>query len=154
MSANRDQWRAACAPLGVLLVLSVGLLCVSAPASAARGAGTAGGAGVVAVSSQAQPQRLAVRPHGYYRHTAVLGLQWSSWGQAVALGKGTFTFQFCVDESCSVSPVFVDPVAVLLSAIKRCRGRPSYTKLELRVEGTLPDASFESFHTKLGACRR
>ncbi len=132
--------------LGTLLALCVGLA-LSAVSWAASPAGT------VSVSGQIQPRQLPIRPHGYYHSTSLFGLQWSSWGRATATARGTFTFQFCVEESCSVSPVFVDPAAVALSGMKRCRGRLSYTELALHVEGLLPDASFDRFRAKVGACR-
>lgn len=106
------------------------------------------------VSNQIQPQRMRIKPHGYYHHTSVFGLRWSGWGQATATATGTFTFQFCVEESCSVSPTFVDPATVALSGLRRCRGRLSYTRLALHVEGLLPDTNFSGFHARLaGSCR-
>ncbi|HEY7962127.1 MAG TPA: hypothetical protein VID29_09415 [Solirubrobacteraceae bacterium] len=107
----------------------------------------------VRAGNQVQPQRLPIKPHGYYHNTSVFGLQWSGWGAASATAHGTFTFQFCVDERCAVSPIFVDPATVTLSRTRRCRGRLSYTELLLHVEGLLPDVSFSSFHARLSPCR-
>jgi len=100
-----------------------------------------------------QPQQLKIRPHGYYRHVSIHNLQWSNWGQPTATAHGTFTFQFCVHESCSVSPFYDEPVAASLTQIKQCRGRLSYTVLAFDVEGPVPDPSFKSYRTSLGACR-
>jgi hypothetical protein len=102
--------------------------------------------------NQSQPSHLRIAPHGYYRNTQLFGLHWSGWGQSSATATGTFSFQFCVEESCSVSPFFVDPAVVVLDRIGRCRGRLLYTRLRLHVEGQLPDASFGAFHTSIGRC--
>jgi|GEM_PF-4059153 len=139
------------APLrGLLAALFLpALLAVSAimvPAAVA-------GSGVVRAENGSQPQRLTVRSHGYYRTVSVHNLQWAGWGQATAVAHGTFTFQFCVHESCSVSPFYDEPAAIFLTQVKRCGGRPFYTVLKFNVEGPLPDQTFKTYRTSLGACR-
>jgi hypothetical protein len=107
----------------------------------------------VYVENQIQPGRLAIKPHGYYSHISVHNLTWSGWGQPQAVAKGTFTFQFCVQESCAVSPFYDEPVTVTLSGLKRCRARLSYTTLALSIEGPLPDSSFKTYRTSVASCR-
>lgn len=101
-----------------------------------------------------QPRALAIKPHGYYHNVSVRGLQWTDWGAPQATAAGTFTYQFCVEESCSVAPFFDKPVVVALGAIERCRGRPSYTVLALQIDGSMPDESFKGFRTSVSACPR
>jgi hypothetical protein len=101
-----------------------------------------------------QPPTLTVKPHGYYNHVSIHNLTWTDWGQATASAHGTFTFQFCVHESCSVSPFYDEPVAVSLTHIERCRARLSYTVLTFNVEGPLPDPSFKTYRMSLGACQQ
>jgi hypothetical protein len=103
--------------------------------------------------NQHQPTRLTIKPHSYYSHVFVHNLIWSGWGQPTTTARGTFTFQFCVRESCSISPFYDEPVAASLSDIKRCRKQLSYTKLTLKVEGPLPDPSFKTYRTSVGACQ-
>jgi hypothetical protein len=100
-----------------------------------------------------QPQRLTIKPHGYYSHVSLHNLQWSNWGQPSTSATGTFTFQFCVKESCSVSPFYDQPAAVTLSQIKPCRGRALYSLLTLSIAGPMPDTSFKMYQTSLGSCR-
>jgi hypothetical protein len=114
----------------------------------------AGGAEAVTVAGKVQPSRLAIKRHGYYHNVSVHGLQWTNWGTPQATAAGTFTYQFCVEESCSVAPFFDEPVVVTLSAIERCRGRSSYTTLALQVNGSMPDESFKGFRTSVAACPR
>jgi hypothetical protein len=106
----------------------------------------------VYVDNQYQPTRLSIKPHGYYSATSVHNLLWTDWGQATTTARGVFTFQFCVEESCSVSPFYDEPVVVSLSGIARCRTRLIYTTLALSVEATLPDNSFKGYRTSVGAC--
>jgi hypothetical protein len=120
--------------------------------SAASVTGSASGA--VTVDGKAQPPRLAIQRHGFYHNVSVHNLRWSDWGQASATGRGTFTFQFCVHESCSVSPFFDEPVVVTLSGVRPCGRRLSYTALALDIEASMPDSSFTHFQTSLGSCRR
>jgi hypothetical protein len=108
----------------------------------------------VYVENQYQPTRLAIKPHGYYDNTSVHNLVWSDWGQATTTARGTFTFQFCVEESCSVSPFYDEPVIVTLSGIQRCHARLTYTTLALDVEATLPDSSFKGYRTSVGVCAK
>lgn len=109
--------------------------------------------GAVYAENRSQPRALQIKAHGFYDTVSVHGLQWTNWGQPTASAHGIFTFQFCVHESCSVSPFYDEPVTVSLSQIKRCRARRSYTVLRLNVEGPLPDQSFKAYQTSLGACR-
>jgi hypothetical protein len=108
----------------------------------------------VYVENQDQPTRLPIKPHGYYASTSVHNLVWSDWGQATTTARGTFTFQFCVEESCSVSPFYDEPVSVSLSGIQRCRSQLIYTTLALDVEATLPDSSFKGYRTSVGVCAK
>lgn len=135
------------------------LLALLVAATAAVGAKAASprppsAASAVYAEDHYQPRTLAIKPHGYYSHVSVHNLLWVNWGQARTAARGTFTFQFCVQESCSVSPFYDEPVVVSLTAIKRCRGRLSYTELSLQVEGQLPDSSFRTYRTSLGVCRQ
>jgi hypothetical protein len=104
-----------------------------------------------AVYLESQPVALPVKPHSYYSHLSVHNLTWANWGASTATAQGTFTFQFCVEESCTVSPFYDESAAVTLTAIQNCGTRPSYTALGLEVSGTLPDSSFKSYRTSL-AC--
>jgi hypothetical protein len=128
----------------------------SAPAAAADDAAAspsaARAADAVTVEGRVHPSRLAIKRHGYYYNVSAHNLAWSGWGQAQTTGQGTFTFQFCVEESCSASPFYDEPVVVVLSAIKRCRGRLSYTTLTLDVEASMPDSSFKGYRASLGSC--
>jgi len=110
-------------------------------------------AAAVYAENRYQPQQLSVKSHGYYSHVSVHNLRWSTWGQATTTSQGTFTFQFCVHESCSVSPFYDEPVVVSLTRIKRCGTRLSYTVLTFNVEGPLPDQTFKTYRRSLGACR-
>lgn len=107
----------------------------------------------VTAGGRAEPASLAVKRHGHYYHVSVHNLTWSDWGQASATAKGTFTFQFCIEESCSVSPFYDEPAVVALSGLKSCEGRLSYTVLALSVEAALPDSSFTHYRTSFGPCR-
>jgi hypothetical protein len=108
----------------------------------------------VYVENRYQPSALAIKPHGYYSHVSIHNLKWTNWGQATTSAQGTFTFQFCVHESCSVSPFYAEPVVVSLTGIARCRARLFYTVLTFNVEGALPDPSFKTYRRSLGACPR
>jgi hypothetical protein len=131
--------------IGALLAL----LAPAAPPLAAEGASSP--AASSAVYTETQPVRLTIKPRSYYSHVSVHNLAWTNWGATTATAQGTFTFQFCVEESCSVSPFYDESAAVTLTAIKRCGTHPSYTILQLEVSGTLPDTSFRSYRTSL-AC--
>jgi hypothetical protein len=133
--------------------LSPAFVLSAVPASIAA-APTPTAAPAVYVENQAQPTRLPIKPHGYYSNTSIHNLSWSNWGQATATARGTFTFQFCVEESCSVSPFYDEPVLVTLSNIQRCRSRLSYTTLALDVQATLPDSSFKGYRTSVAACAK
>ncbi|MFI5008836.1 MAG: hypothetical protein ACHQDY_01015 [Solirubrobacterales bacterium] len=132
--------------IGVLLVLLAPAMTPLATAGASSAPAAAS-----AVYLESQPTRLQIKPHSYYRHVSVHNLAWTNWGAPTATAQGTFTFQFCVEESCSVSPFYDEFAAVTLTAIKRCGTHPSYTILQLEVSGTLPDTSFRSYQTSL-AC--
>ncbi len=132
---------------GLLLALAAAL---AAPMLAAAASSAAS---AVYAENRSQPQRLTIKPHGYYSSVSIHNLRWTNWGQPTASAQGTFTFQFCVHESCSVSPFYDEPVAVSLTQIKRCRARLSYTVLTFNVQGALPDPSFKTYRTSLGACR-
>ncbi len=101
-----------------------------------------------------QPRTLAIKPHGYYHNVSLRRLQWTDWGAPQATAEGIFTYQFCVEESCSVAPFFDEPVLVTLSTIEGCRGRSSYTTLALQINGSMPDESFKGFRTTVSACPR
>ncbi len=139
-------------PIGVLpaLALALPLLWPAATPLVAAGASPSPAASS-AVYTETQPVRLAIKPHSYYSHVSVHNLAWTDWGAPTAMAQGTFTFQFCVEESCSVSPFYDESTAVTLTAIGRCGTHPSYTILQLEVSGTLPDTSFRSYRTSL-AC--
>jgi hypothetical protein len=132
------------------------LVCGLLAALIAVGASSAalGSSTVYYAGTQYQPHRLAIKPHGYYHNVSLHGLQWTNWGASQATAQGTFTYQFCVKESCSVAPFFDEPVVVTLSAIESCRGRSSYTTLALQINGSMPDESFKGFQTSVGACPR
>ncbi|HST55723.1 MAG TPA: hypothetical protein VLJ42_07495 [Solirubrobacteraceae bacterium] len=108
----------------------------------------------VYVAGRSQPARLPIKPHGAYRNLSVHGLTWTGWDQPVTSASGVFTYQFCLTESCAVSPFYDEPVVVTLSAVKRCGRRLSYTRLALNVNGSTPDSSFKGFRTSAGACRK
>ncbi len=141
---------------GVLLALLLPIAGSLAEAEGAQSASSSPSASsAVYVESQQQPTRLTIKPHSYYSHVSAHNLVWTNWGQATTTAQGTFTFQFCVEESCSVSPFYDDPVVVTLGAVKRCGPRLSYTALQLEVSGaTLPDTSFKKYQTNLGCPKR
>lgn len=140
-------------PIGLLLVLLALLVPAAVPlATAAAPPGPS--ASTAVFTESAQPATLQIKPHSYYRHVSVHNLTWSGWGAPTATAPGTFTFQFCVEESCSVSPFYDESVAVTLSAIGHCGAHPAYTSLQLEVSGTLPDSSFRSYRTSLACPRR
>jgi hypothetical protein len=132
--------------LGMLLA-ALASVTMPLPAASASSDPTAASA----VYLESQPAVLAIAPHSYYSHLSVHNLEWSSWGASTATAQGTFTFQFCVEESCAVSPFYDESATVTLAAVKPCGTRPSYTALQLEVSGTLPDTSFKSYRTSL-AC--
>jgi hypothetical protein len=128
---------------------------VAASAEGSKSAAGQGASTVYYAGTQYQPRKLAIKPHGYYHNVSVHGLQWTDWGAPQATADGTFTYQFCVEESCSVAPFFDEPVVATLSQIKRCRdGRSSYTTLALTINGEMPDESFKGFQTSVAACPR
>jgi hypothetical protein len=135
------------APAGMSAAASADLV----PAAAAQ----ASAAAAVEAEGRAEPTRLAIKRHGYYHNVSVHNLQWSDWGQASTTARGTFTFQFCVEESCSVSPLYDEPVVVTLSGLKSCGGHLSYATLTLDIEAEMPDSSFRHYRTSLGlgSCR-
>jgi hypothetical protein len=120
----------------------------------AVGAGAPAPPSAVYANNQYEPSVLAIKPHGHYSHISVHNLVWADWGQPTATAHGILTFQFCVHESCSVSPFYDEPTAVSLGAIKRCRARFSYTTLALDVEGPLPDPNFKAYRTVVGVCSK
>jgi hypothetical protein len=132
--------------IGVLLAV---LVSIATPLSAARASSSPTAASAVYLESQ--PAVLTIKPHSYYSHLSVHNLTWSNWGAPTATAQGTFTFQFCVEESCTVSPFYDESAAVTLTTVKPCGTHPSYTALQLEVSGTLPDSSFKSYRTSL-AC--
>ncbi len=140
------------AAVGVAASAAVG----AAPsAEGSTSAAERGASAVYYAGTRYQPRRFAIKPHGYYHNVSVHGLRWTGWGASQATADGTFTYQFCVDESCSVAPFFDEPVVVTLSQIKRCRnGRSSYTTLALTIDGSMPDESFKGFQTSVAACPR
>lgn len=155
MRSSRGRRLLGCALAGLLAGAGALPSATTAVAEAAPGSSSpAQVAGAVTVEGRVQPSKLAIRRHGYYHNVSAHNLVWSNWGQAQATAQGTFTFQFCVDESCSVSPFYDEPVVVALSGIGRCHGRLSYTTLALDVEASMPDSSFERYRTTVGACRR
>jgi hypothetical protein len=113
---------------------------------------TAQAATAVYVENHSQPSRLSIKPHGYYSHTSLQGLSWSGWGEPTTTAHGNFIFQFCVEENCTVSPFYAEPVVVTLSGIQRCHTRLAYTLLALDVEAELPDSSFKGYRTSVAAC--
>jgi hypothetical protein len=135
----------------VLALAVITPLAATSPSSSFSPPSTASSA--VFAENRSQPQKLTVKAHGYYRSVSLHNLQWANWGQPTATARGTFTFQFCVHESCSVSPFYDEPVSLMLTQIKSCRARLSYTVLTFNVEGPLPDQSFKSYRTSLGVCR-
>jgi hypothetical protein len=140
--------------VGVLTLALAPAAIAATPASAAAASTAAAAQATTAVSidNQSQPTHLPIKPHGYYSHTALANLTWSNWGQPTATAHGSFIFQFCVEESCSVSPFYSEPVVVTLSAIQRCHARLAYTVLALDVEAELPDSSFKGYRTSVAAC--
>lgn len=137
-------------PIGLLLVLPALLALVAGPLATAQASPRPSATGAVFTES-AQPAALQIKQHSYYRHVSAHNLLWSGWGAPTATAQGTFTFQFCVEESCSVSPFYDESVVVTLSAIGHCGAHPAYTSLQLEASGTLPDSSFKSYRTSL-AC--
>ncbi|HXA91757.1 MAG TPA: hypothetical protein VNU73_00820 [Steroidobacteraceae bacterium] len=101
-----------------------------------------------------QPKSLPIKQHGYYRHVSLHNLVWTDWGQPQATAQGTFTYQFCVEESCSTAVFFDEPAEVVLAGMESCRGRMSYTTLALTINGSMPDESFKGYRRTVGACRR
>jgi hypothetical protein len=137
------------AAVAVLTAVAIPVVALAAPSPAPSPSASS----AVYAENRYQPARLTIKPHGYYSHVSVHNLNWTNWGQPSTSARGTFTFQFCVQESCTVSPFYDEPVVVSLSQIKRCRARLSYTVLSLAVEGPLPDASFKTYRTSLASCR-
>lgn len=144
-SARARRLRGYALPVAALLAA---LIAIGAP-PAAMGSGT-----VYYEGALQQPRTLAIKSHGYYRNVSVHGLQWTAWGAPQATAAGTFTYQFCVEESCSVAPFFDEPVVVTLSTIEHCRGRSSYAMLALQINGSMPDESFNGFRMSVSACPR
>lgn len=138
--------------LAATLVLALAATLVLAAGSASASYASLASSAVYA-ENRSQPRALDIKSHGFYDNVSVHSLQWTNWGQPTASARGIFTFQFCVHESCSVSPFYDEPVSVSLSQIKPCRARLSYTVLRLNVEGPLPDQSFKAYQTSLAACR-
>jgi hypothetical protein len=130
------------------------LLALLLPSATALAASSPVASSAVYAESRQQPTQLQVKPRGHYSHVSVQDLKWSAWGQATTSAHGTLTFQFCFEESCSVSPFYAEPVTVSLSRIQSCRARRSYTLLALDVEGPLPEESFKTYRTSLAACQK
>ncbi len=140
-------------PIGLLSVLLTLLVPAAGPLATAQASPQPSASSAVFTES-AQPTTLQIKPHSFYRHISVHNLAWSGWGAPSTTAQGTFTFQFCVEESCSVSPFYDESVVVTLGAIGHCGGRSVYTSLQLEASGTLPDSSFKSFRTSLACPKR
>ena len=108
----------------------------------------------VYVDNRYQPSRIAITQGGDYRHTSVHGVTWTEWNQSVATGKGTYTFQFCTPETghCEDAAFYDTPALVKLSDIVTCKGRASYTRLEVTPDSTEPDTLYKPFQVNVGAC--
>ena len=140
-------------PIGLLLALLVLLVPAAGPLAIADASPPPAASSAVLTES-AQPVTLQIKPHSYYRHVSVHNLAWTGWGAPSTTAQGTFTFQFCVEESCSVSPFYDESVVVTLSTIGHCGGRSVYTSLQLEASGTLPDSSFKSYRMSLACPKR
>jgi hypothetical protein len=132
--------------------LLVGALMLTPALAANAGAAAPAASSAVYIENRYEPTQLAIKPHGYYSHTVLEHLTWANWGQPTATASGSFVFQFCVEESCSVSPFYSEPVAVTLTGIQHCQARMAYTVLAFNVEAELPDTSFKSYRTNVAAC--
>jgi len=71
-------------------------------------------------------------------NTVLKGMSWSSFGGAVALGKGTFVTNTC-KPNCAQGKDVSYPVSVKASASKKCKGGVRvYEKLALTFTGRKP----------------
>ncbi len=74
-------------------------------------------------------------------NTVLKGMSWSSFGGAVALGKGTFVTNTC-KPNCAEGKDVSYPVSVKASASKKCKGGVRvYEKLTLTFAGRKPGAN-------------
>jgi hypothetical protein len=74
-------------------------------------------------------------------NTVLKGMSWSSFGGAVALGRGTFVTNTC-KPSCAQGKDVSYPVSVKASASKRCKGGVRvYEKLALTFTARKPGAN-------------
>jgi hypothetical protein len=109
----------------------------------------------VYVRNQYEPTRLVVNEGGDYHNVSIHGITWTGWNQSVAIGQGTYTYQFCGASSgpCFDAPFYDEPARVELSAITTCKGRAYYTKLEVTSDGQVMNTLFRPFRSSLGSCR-
>jgi hypothetical protein len=128
------------------LATALALAVAPSPAPASR---------VVRFENQYRPSRISVRQGGNYHQVSIHGLTWTRWNQPVAVGRGIYTFQFCTPETgpCADAAFYDTPVLVKLSAIASCKGRASYTRLDVKSSSSVPNTLVKPFHMKVGLCR-
>lgn len=129
----------------VVLALALGLVPFASPAEASTN---------VYVLKQYEPTRIAVHEGGYYQHVSLHDLTWSGWNQATAVGRGVYTFQFCVPGNgpCADAAFYDEPALVTLGGVVTCRGRAYYTELDVTNDGTVMNSLSKPFHVSLGSC--
>ncbi|HWX87872.1 MAG TPA: hypothetical protein VNX67_06850, partial [Solirubrobacteraceae bacterium] len=129
---------------GGLLTMAM-VLAVACPAALASRA--------VYVEGHYQPALIVVKQGGDYHHVSVHGLTWTHWNQPMASGQGTYTFQFCTPElgPCTDAIFYDAPVLVRLSGIAICKGRASYTKLQVTPNSSTPNTLLKAFRSNVGS---
>ncbi|HTD57263.1 MAG TPA: hypothetical protein VK672_00060 [Solirubrobacteraceae bacterium] len=127
------------------LALALTLTAAPSAASAQR---------VIYYENHFQPSRIVVHQGGNYHQVSINGLTWTRWNQPAAVGRGTYTFQFCAPETgpCADAAFYDTPVLVKLSAIATCKGRASYTRLDVASASTVPNTLVKPFHINARVC--
>ncbi len=125
--------RLTCLSLTIALALALALAgSAVASASQVRFAGAIGPA-------QVRPGQLALSADGTLE---VGGITWGAWGGRRATGSGTAEYHGCTP-NCAAAPVHHVPVAITLSNVRTCKGKPYYTHVALQEpSGRLLDAGF------------
>jgi hypothetical protein len=89
--------------------------------------------------AQVRPSQLALSADGSLE---VNGVTWHAWGGPRAIGTGTAEYHGCTP-NCAAAPVHHVPVAITLSNVRTCKGKPYYTHVALlEPSGRLLDAGF------------
>jgi hypothetical protein len=83
-------------------------------------------------------------------NTVLKGLEWSSFGGASALAKGTFVINLC-EPNCAAGKDVSYPVTAKASGQRSCKkGLRVYSKLTLRFTGRLPKSASRLKNWTLG----